>query len=166
MKKLTLALGLFILAVTVQAQTAQITKQVDDMTDKVYLYGSSSRMSGSIAGRTLEIITYLNTDFSIQSSMILVDGIGCIDEGTKVIILFEDGTKLTKSSFNKFNCKGYVFISLSKKNISKLCTSKVKKIRVTNSRNYKDVTCEFLNPNYFIELKAKMDAKEFKLVKA
>ncbi len=63
----------------------------------------------------------------------------CLPRRGEVIILFEDGTKVTKSTFNG-NCKGELILYLDKSLMEKLKLTKVSAMRVyTGSDSYVEV---------------------------
>lgn len=68
-------------------------------------------------------------------------GAGCIDDASKVNILFRDGTKLTLVHGSKFNCDGdatLYFGSLygKKKELDLLCTKEIEVMRVWGRDTY------------------------------
>ncbi|TAL57644.1 MAG: hypothetical protein EPN85_13615 [Bacteroidetes bacterium] len=81
---------------------------------------------------------------------------GCIDEGAKINILFDDGSRLELRSDGKFNCKGNATVYFGgsfgkKKELNELKTKKISTMRVWTSDSYveKDFTQdnkdEFIN---------------------
>ena len=71
----------------------------------------------------------------------------CIDEGAKINILFDDGSRLELASDGDFNCKGKATVYFSgsfgkKKELNELKTKKISTMRVWTSDSYveKDFT--------------------------
>ena len=60
---------------------------------------------------------------------------GCVDEGSTLDIIFENGEKTQLVNWKKFNCEGKNYFSLvGKEDLFK--SSKIKGIKYTNKRNY------------------------------
>jgi len=92
-------------------------------------------------------------------------GLGNCVEDNKIIILFEDNTKITLTSWNDFNCEGNAYLNLTPQQLTKLTTLEVKTIRVTNGYNHNSITSsEITNPRYFIQLIYAIDNKLFTLL--
>lgn len=68
----------------------------------------------------------------INSLMLSVFGLGCIEKGSELYIIFEDGEKIKLTNWNKFNCKGNFWCSYE----DDLNTKKIKKVKITNKNNY------------------------------
>ena len=66
--------------------------------------------------------------------------IGSCDEKDNLIILFEDDTKITLTSWNKFNCDGNAYFNFTDSELSELSTKKVTTIRFSNGRSYESLT--------------------------
>lgn len=66
--------------------------------------------------------------------------IGSCDENDSLIILFEDDTKITLTSWNKFNCEGNAYFNFSESQLADLSTKKVNTIRFSNGRSYESLT--------------------------
>ena len=69
-----------------------------------------------------------------------------------MIILFKDGSKITLTSWNKFNCDGDAYFSLNAEQRLSLSTLPVKTIRVTNGYTFESITVsEGYNKRYLIQ---------------
>lgn len=65
----------------------------------------------------------------------------CIDEGAKINILFDDGSRLELSSNGDFNCKGKATVYFGgsfgkRKELNELKTKKISTMRVWTSDSY------------------------------
>ena len=110
-----------------EAVCAKITRSVDEMTDEIKLntpYGSDFSIYKYITSESTEYYLSLNT----TGSTVVVDGTG-------VIILFTDGSKMTKpdeigvkAGSNGFNYSA--FISLTQEDLDVLSTKQIKKFRL------------------------------------
>ena len=126
-----------------------VNKIVDDMTDKVYYTPSENlicQVSGSSRGFSIRYSIEGKSDKSIKVSQLIVQAVGleCI-ENSKLLILFEDGSKMNLSSWNKFNCEGNAYFSLTPSQIKILSSKKIKKMRIENGRNHKSHTHEMID---------------------
>jgi hypothetical protein len=146
-----------------------VAKHIDDMNDKIYYYPSKTLICQDKAigvGFSVSFSIKGNTDNEIEINGISVKVIGleCVEK-TELLFLFEDNSKLSITSWNEFNCKGNAWYQLSSKQISELSTKEIKKIRVTNGRNYKSYTHEIENDdkNYFLGLSKCIEEKDVRL---
>jgi hypothetical protein len=130
----------------------------DKMTDKEYFF-SSVNLIGSNAEKNKGFVvtpsfradngTMVNRGFIVENV-----NIGSCDENDSLIILFEDSTKITLTSWNKFNCEGNAYFNFTDDELQELKTKKVSAIRFTNGRSYDTLTYT-LKPSeqdYFIRV--------------
>ena len=107
-------------------------------------------------------LKYLNKDGTFSFITAQLIGLGNCVEDSEMIILFENEEKISISSWNKFNCKGNAYFSLTKKEEQMLKSLPIKTIRVRNGETYKTVTSsDFSNPRYFIQLFNSIETKSF-----
>lgn len=124
-----------------------VSKEVDDMTDKVYYYPSEKLIcQDKSRGFSLKFNIDGKTDNSIKVGGISVKVIGleCVEK-TELLFLFEDDSKLSVTSWNKFNCKGNAWYKLTSVQLKSMSTKKIKKVRVQNGHNFKSYTHELSN---------------------
>jgi hypothetical protein len=77
----------------------------------------------------------------VQNGLIVKNvGIGNCDENDEMIFLFEDGTKITITSWNKFNCEGKVYFDLSNNELDMLKSKNVTAIRFKNGYSSDSLT--------------------------
>ena len=82
--------------------------------------------------------------------IIKVKGLECIDNGSEIILIFENGEKTTLTNWNKLNCNDVMYCSMSVKAKELFTTQKLIKFKITNKRNYKSSTVlEVKNKSYF-----------------
>jgi len=175
MKKKTnlmLVLLLVLTSVSVYSQndSVYIQKQVDEMTDKSYAFAS----------RRIVCIDEVNKrGFNVSFFMDVVNGkcstsdlqvktvrIGTCNENNTIVFLFEDGTKLSLKSWNKFNCDGDSWFRVTDNEKERLSTIKIKKIMVQNGRSYESYTHELKeDQDYFIQLGIAVQKQKVKLIK-
>ena len=156
MKQLFLTLSLVMSSIIGFSQEiTQLTAVVDEMSNKTYwvdpgiIYINEVNQSGfRVSGKW----KYNSSEPIFEGFTAVVAGIGSCVENVEVIVLFENGDKITKTSWNKFNCDGDAWYSFTKSDLESLTTLPIKKIRFTNGRSYESVTGEVENPNYFIEM--------------
>jgi hypothetical protein len=164
MKKVFMVFGLAMVSLTSYSQ--EILKHVDVMNDRVYwidkpgqvFYGEDKQ-----TGFRIDASFKLNQNSPIISGVqTLIVGMGCV-ENVEIIILFEDGSKITKYSWNKFNCDGNAWFLFTPRELDILSTKRISKIRLTNGFKYKSMTVDVTDPDYFINLAQKAANNEFTL---
>lgn len=143
-----------------------VAKHVDDMTDKVYYYSSERLVCQDKAkdvGFALEYQIDGKSDNSIKITgfSLQVVGLECL-ENVELLFLFDDNSKLSLKSWNKFNCEGNAWYQLTASQIKELSSKSFKKIRVQNGRNYKSYTHELEghDKNYLINMYKSVDSKD------
>jgi len=108
---------------------------------------------------------HLKTDGSFSFITAKLIGLGNCVEDSELIILFSNSEKMSIKSWNKFNCKGNAYFSLSKKQELLLSTQELKTIRIRNGETYKSVTSsDFSNPRYYIQLFSAIKSKSYTLL--
>jgi hypothetical protein len=158
MKKLLLNFALLISLSTFSQTTNPFVIEhcKDKMTDKEY-YFSVRRLICANTEKTKGFI--ITPDFIMQKGVLKNNGfmcknvnIGSCDEDDVLIILFDDDTKITLKSWNKFNCEGNAYFKISDDEFIKLSTKQVNTIRFTNGRSYESltVTMKEEQKDYFI----------------
>lgn len=77
--------------------------------------------------------------------------IGTCVEDNSLIFLFSDDTKITITSWNKFNCEGKAWFNLTEEEYKDLSTKKLKAMRFTNGRSFESLTYNLteVESNYF-----------------
>lgn len=136
-----------------------VVKATDDMSGETYVYGSRDFVCANdavkIGFRVSTYIDFLNSDkLSVSMITVTMVGIGGCNENDEMIILFENGEKITKTSWKKFNCDGETYFNMNKKDIQLLRTQPLSKIRMTNGRTYDSYTGDVKQKDkrYFIQL--------------
>ena len=163
MKKVLLVLGMVAMTICSFAQVT-IERSVDEMTDKVS-YRPSERFIAANAEQTKGcaidmVIDEKNGLKQADFMAITMVGLSPCNENNTLIVLFENGEKFTLNSWNKFNCKGFAYFTLSKSNIKALSSNPISKVRITNGKSYKSYTAEVEYKNYFIELYGALNPEE------
>jgi hypothetical protein len=157
MKKLTLSL-LLISTLTANAQTSPfiIEHCIDKMTDKEYHFTQNSLVCSDVKNTQGFIITpsfKKNYNELTPNSIICKSlNIGNCNEKDILIIMFDDDTKITYIAWNKFNCEGNSYFTVSKEDVIILSTKKIKAMRYINERSYESLTyiLKEKERNYFI----------------
>ena len=96
--------------------------------------------------------------------MAKVVGLGSCVENVEMIILFDNGEKITKTSWNKFNCEGNAWYNLIESERTLFKTIPISKIRFTNSRTYDSITGTLEVPDYFITINRRAKNSEFDVI--
>jgi len=144
MKVMVMALMMCLVAMVSFGQTdsVYVVKQTDAMSGKIYVNGSRDFICANDVGKIgFRVSTHINSD-NLKFSMITATmvGIGGCNENDEIIILFENGEKITKRSWNKFNCDGKAYFNMNDKDIQLLRTQTLSKIRMRNGRTYDSYT--------------------------
>tara|TARA_R110002167_G_scaffold243070_3_gene448643 strand:- start:830 stop:1315 length:486 start_codon:yes stop_codon:yes gene_type:complete len=160
MKKVILVFGIVATALSSFAQV-KIQKSVDEMTDKVSYFASerffaanSTLTKGCAIDMVIDEKSGVTTSDFMAAKMV---GLESCNENNSLIFLFENGEKFTLKSWNKFNCKGNAYFTLSKANIEMLKVNSISKVRITNGKSYKSYTAEITYKNYFIEFYSQLN---------
>ncbi len=158
MKKLLLNLVLLV-SLSVFSQSANpfiIEHCKDKMTDKEY-YFAEKKIICANPEKTKGFTVIPN--FKADNGEMVNNGfmcknvnIGSCDENDSLIILFEDETKITLTSWNKFNCDGNAYFNFTNSQLKDLSTKKVNIVRFSNGRSYESLTVELKEEqkDYFI----------------
>lgn len=161
MKKMILS-AIFIVAslmsIAQKNDSVFIYKQVDDMEDEVYYFPSRKIVcSNEDKSKVFSLSAFIESDsdsnLSIGNLSVTAIGFGCLEK-CELIIMFDDGTKIKSTSWNKFNCKGNAWFSFDLNEIDSLSKKKITKVKLMNGNNFESYTSE-INPidsDYFIQL--------------
>ena len=158
MRKILLSAVLFA-ATSTFAQTVKpfiIEHCIDKMTDKEYYFAKRKLVcANDLKTKGFTILPDLRSrggEFENVGVTCRNVGIGNCDENDQLIFLFDDGSKVLITSWNKFNCDGDAYFYLSEDEAAALSTKKINSIRFTNGRSYDSLTVK-LKPedkDYFI----------------
>jgi hypothetical protein len=162
MKNITLFLIASLCLLKLEAQQ-QIMRYQDDMTDKVYYLTTEGLVVKSEDGKKgfrVELDIKETDDKTITSNgiTIKVANIGNCYENDVLIMLFENGEKISLTSWNKFNCDGNSWFHLNEDYTTTytdiLKTQKLVKIRFENGYSHESLTREIPvnSQSFFIEL--------------
>lgn len=148
--------------ISVNKDSIYVKKIIDEMANKTYLLPSRMMILAN-ENRTIgiKLDCLINDDFTTDNLIITTVGVGTCSENDEMIILFENGEKITKTAWNKFNCKGLSYIKLNSSDIKILRTQKLSKIRMTNGRTFESFTgtVEKDDKRYFMQLFYALDNK-------
>jgi hypothetical protein len=143
-----------------------IVKDCDDMTDKCTYYPRHNMILANdekTKGFTLDArIVEKAGQLSVADIMVLSVNIGSCNENDKLILMLSDSTKLSLTSWNKFNCEGNAWFTLRESDINRLGSNKIIKAYFQNGRSYDSFTKEITgeDQNYFVKIIA--DCRENK----
>ena len=130
----------------------------DNMTDKEY-YFSQKKLICANPDKTKGFA--LTPSFKAENGSMVNNGLSCkninignCDEGDNLIFLFEDGSKTSITSWNKFNCEGNSYYDFSDDDVKQLSEKKITTIRFSNGRTYDNLTYKLkaIEQDYFIRL--------------
>lgn len=146
----------------ISKDSVYLVKKTDEMSGETYVYGNRAFIVANDAGKIgFRIDTYIENDLSFSVIIVTMVGIGNCNENDEIIILFENGEKITKKSWKKFNCEGEAYFNMNEKEIQLLRTQPISKIRMTNGRTYDSYTGDVKEKDkrYFIQLLYSLDNK-------
>jgi hypothetical protein len=130
-----------------QTESSIICKTVDEFSDEVsystdniimYEDGGDMKSEGMIATVFIRESSDRNKKgmLEISTFYLKVLGIeGCVDEGSTLDIIFDNGEKTQLVNWNDFDCNGTNYFALTNKE-ELFKSSNVKAIKYTNKRNY------------------------------
>jgi hypothetical protein len=160
MKKLLLNLALLI-SLSAFSQTSKpftIEHCKDKMTDKEYYFPEKKLICANVEKtKGFTISPNFKADNGTMSNAGFICknvNIGSCDENDSLIILFEDQSKITLNSWNKFNCDGNAYFDFTDSELEQLSTKKVNTIRFTNGRSFESLTITLKQEqkDYFIRV--------------
>jgi hypothetical protein len=147
----------------------QLLYYKDIMTDKEYIYSKDRILYTEDAKKGFSVSISWNFEKSkVNYNGISVKsvGIGNCVENDDLIILFEDNTKVSLKSWNKFNCNGNSYFDLNTKELNNL-NKRIKAIRFQNGRTFESSTYEVSKEKditFFIDAKNALDMQTYKVV--
>jgi len=139
-----------------------LVKETDEMSGKTYVYGNRGFIVANDEGKIgFRVDTYIKNDLSFGMITVTMVGIGNCNENDEIIILFENGERITKKSWLEFNCDGDAYFYMNEKEIQLLRTQPMSKIRMTNGWTYDSYTGDVKEKDkrYFIQLFYALDNK-------
>ncbi len=164
MKKIILILTMLISLISFSQTTDSIyvMKETDSMNDKTYFYPNKAFVIKNETGKIgFRVSVHIDGDLSFSMITVTMVGIGSCNENDEIIILLENGTKITKKSWAEFNCDGKAYFNLDESEITLIKTSPISKIRLTNGRTYESYTGDIKpsDKRWFIQLFYCLDNK-------
>jgi len=144
-----------------QTDSVYVIKETDAMDGKVIAYSSRDFIcandAGKIGFRVSAHINFRDIKFSMITATMV--GIGSCNEKDEMIILFENGEKIIKTSWKEFNCEGGAYFDMNDDDIQLLRTQPISKIRMTNGRTYDSYTGDVKKKDkrYFIQVLYALD---------
>jgi hypothetical protein len=156
---------------TLTAQKVYIKKIIDPMDDAPFYLLSNdivlSNASKTKGTRMDAFIDEKNGNLVFGDISVRMVNIGGCVENNELVILFEDTTKITLVSWNKFNCEGNAWFHVSEDEAIKLATLKMKKIKITNGSTYDSFTSDIksADADYYIQVYNAVKNKTIKEIK-
>ena len=138
----------------------------DKMTDIEYYFASKKMICANPEKTKGFTITpsFKGNEGVIQNTgfMLVNINIGNCDEKDQLIFLFDDESKITINSWNKFNCKGNAYFNLTEDELNSLKTKLVTTIRFVNGYTSDSFTYTLkkLEKDYFINVYSNYIIKE------
>lgn len=136
-----------------QNDSVYIKQETDEMTGKTYYYPAYKLVvADETTGFAINSLILEQNKFKMF--IVKMINIGLCNENNELIILFDNGEKITARSWNKFNCDGTAYFYLTANDKELLRTQTLFKIRILNGRTYESYTGEVATADkrYFIQL--------------
>jgi hypothetical protein len=167
MKKLkvtmmTLMMCFVTITLFAQKDSVYVIKSSDEMSGKTYIYGSKNLViTNDTKEKGFIVDTYIDDNLSLRMITVVMVGIGNCNENDEIIILFENGEKITKKSWKSWNCDGEAYFNITELEMEMLRTLPMAKIRMTNGISYDSYTGDVIvkDKRYFIQLLYSLDNK-------
>lgn len=139
-----------------QSDSAYFYKITDDMKEKVYYMPSYKFIIANedkTKGFTISIHC-INNSLTFGFLAVTTVNIGSCNEDNQLIILFDNGQKITLKSWNEFNCKGDSYFNVTKSQEQLLASYTIKKVMFENGFTFDSFTGEpdTGDKRYFIQL--------------
>ena len=144
-KTIITALALFTISAYSQTEKQFVIEHcIDKMTDREYFLSTKNFVGANSQKKQGFVITnsFKGVDGKLEQNGIILKniGIGNCDENDELIFLFDDESKITITSWNKFNCEGKVYFNLKDSEYDLLKSKKVTAIRFKNGYSYESLT--------------------------
>ena len=148
----------------------KIQKCVDEMTDKVYFFGNETLKAidkdGGKKGFVVRVSFKEEKGRAVYNGLSVKSvGIGNCVEESKLVVLFEDGSKETLTAWNDFNCKGNSYFDLRRNMISKL-NKPINKIMFQEGRSFERYTEEVSteDKSFFMNVVKALNQTDYEVV--
>lgn len=172
MKKVFISLSIIAASLTATAQL-HIIEDSSDLGGKVYIYPSENLIvtnKEKNKGFTLSAdFKRKGTEGNLHLTGIIgqLVNIGSCCEKNELIFMFEDSTKMTLVSWNKWNCEGNAFYNLDGEQAEILASKKIIKSQMKNGYSYESFANNVLgiDQSYFITLMTDAKQNKVKVVK-
>jgi len=148
--------------VSVNKDSVYVIKETDSMSDKTYYFANRAFVVKNETGKIgFRVDSYIDENMDFKMLIVTMVGIGSCNENDEIIILLENGEKITKKSWKKFNCEGKAYFYFDKDDIKTLKSSPISKIRMTNGITYDSYTgdVKLKDKRYLIQLFYGLDNK-------
>jgi len=131
---------------SINVNSELICKNIDEFTDKIsidsgsiiwYEDGGDLNSQGMIA---IPSLRDNNGVLSFSSLILTVYGMkGCVDKGSTLDIIFENGKKTRLVNWNDFDCKGTNYFKVSESQLYLFKSSNISGVKYTNKRSYESM---------------------------
>ena len=123
--------------------STMVCQTIDEFTDKKTVSGTEGSViwykdGGDKKTEGMLVQLFLSEKkgkISTQTLYVKVVGMeGCVDKGSTLDVIFENGEKTQLVSWKKFNCDGVNYFTIDKEDLFK--NNNIKGVKYTNKRNY------------------------------
>jgi hypothetical protein len=160
MKKILSIFALFSCLSSFSQADLHIIEDCTDLSGKCYIYASHTFVIANAEknkGFKIDADFRRNKDtqaLEVTGFLCKLVNIGTCSEKNELILLFEDDSKFTIYSWNKWNCDGDAWYYLSKSQVETLATKKLVKAQMKNGYSFESYmnNVDAENQDYFIRL--------------
>jgi hypothetical protein len=143
MKKTLLSLFALVASSVVNAQAITIYEDCRDLSGRCLYYVEDelivTNANESRAFRFHPQVQMKNDKLTCVGIIALMLNIGNCNEHDTLILLLEDGSKITLKSWNDFNCKGNSWYNIGKDDLALLRQHKIVKAQIQNGYSYESL---------------------------
>lgn len=142
------------LSIVAQTDSVYIYKYVDEMNDKTFHIMNRTLIIANDEKTIGFVMEPVVNDLKFKSIIGKVVGLGACNQNDELIILFANGEKIIRKSWNDFNCEGTGYFDMNASDLNLLANQPMEKIRITNGYTHESYTATVRNEDrlYFIKL--------------
>jgi len=158
MRNLITAVALLFATATF-GQDYKFEVEIDDMSEKTYFLADPLVKLDHDSNKGFRLELFYNPNTKKANTLYIKHlGLSNCSSDDKLIIMFEDGSKMYNTSFNKYNCDGKALFFLTKKDVKKLKSMAISKVRITSGNTFSQFTVELEAEEkaYFIQMYASL----------
>ncbi len=149
-------------ATQAQADSVYLVRKSDNATGESYIVTNRKLVVASenmAIGFGIE--AYINNDLTFSFVAVQMVGMGKCNEKDEMIVFFDNGEKITKTSWGTFNCEGDAYFDITDSDKNLLRTQTISQIKISNGKNSRNYTGNvgLKDKRFFIQVFYSLDRK-------